>query len=57
MKISLYSLCFLTLLVVFAPPALSQQEPEIRKSRENQSHPYVGIWGIKDGHVLGELSL
>ncbi|MBC05992.1 MAG: hypothetical protein CMO10_06810 [Thalassospira sp.] len=47
--------CFLTLLVVFAPPALGQQEPEMRKTTENLPHPYVGMWVTKDGHIRQEL--
>ncbi|MBR9902329.1 MAG: hypothetical protein GYB19_19960 [Rhodospirillales bacterium] len=52
MKISLYSLCFLTLLVVFAPPANAQQDTEMNS---NAPHPYVGMWVTRDGYVRQEL--
>lgn len=55
MKIILQSLCFLSALVVFAPPALSQQEADMNKTAENIPHPYVGMWVTKDGRIRQEL--
>jgi hypothetical protein len=55
MKIALQSFCVLTVLVVLAPPALTQQGSEMSKSTENLPHPYVGMWVTKDGHIRQEL--
>ncbi|OAZ08284.1 hypothetical protein TH4_18285 [Thalassospira tepidiphila MCCC 1A03514] len=55
MKIILQSLCFLSMLVVFASPAWAQQEAGMNKSAEIAPHPYVGMWVTKDGHIRQEL--
>ena len=37
------------------PPAIAEDNMSIRTERQNQSHPYVGMWVTGDGRIRQEL--